>query len=147
MSDKLGDFLGLPGSKKNSMLKALQANVKPDEELGIGEVMPPEAAPKIVSVEKEADFRKARKDIDHVISTGMESLENLASLAMASENPKAYDTVAKMMQVLVLASEKRVSLHAHKEEPQSAPNGGGVTQNNMFVGTTTDLLKMIKDKG
>lgn len=141
MTQKLGSALGLPPSPRSqSMLKSLQANVPTDD---VEIMAPAEPEQRVITVEKENDFKKARKDIDHIISTGMEAMENLASVAQASENPRAYEVLATTMKVLLDASKDRVKLHNEKEQPVIIP---GQTTNNTFVGTTNDILRLMREE-
>lgn len=138
MSNKLSSALGiqpLPKSDRaNEMLENMLQHVPQQE------IMPPESG---VDCQFREDFQKSRKDLDDVIKTGMESLSDLAGLAGASDDHKAYVALSGLIRALVEANQKRVELYAVKQSPEPSTS---TTTNNLFVGTTADLLKVIRNR-
>lgn len=138
MSNKLSSALGiqpLPKSDRaNEMLENMLQHVPQQE------IMSPESG---VDCQFREDFQKSRKDLDDVIKTGMESLSDLAGLAGASDDHKAYVALSGLIRALVEANQKRVELYALKQSPEPSKS---TTTNNLFVGTTADLLKVIRNR-
>lgn len=101
----------------------------------------------------EADFNLATANLRAIIQNSDTVFRDLVSIARASESPRAYEVVANMINTLVTANNELINMHKkhleikHKEfqilPPQTVENQT-VTNNNMFVGTPTDLLDMIK---
>lgn len=96
------------------------------------------------------DFSMARSNLMELIQTGTLSLERLAEIAAQSQHPRAFEVVSTMINTLVNANEKLLQLQ-EKIRDLNAMDGKGpsagprVINNNLFVGSTKELLKTIKD--
>jgi hypothetical protein len=92
------------------------------------------------------DFEIARSNIITLIDNGQESLAQLAQLADQSQNPRAYEVLAKLTDSLLQANRELLELQikirtiGKLDEPI---NGQKTTINNNLILTTADLLKMI----
>jgi methyl-accepting chemotaxis protein len=94
------------------------------------------------------DYEYARSNLYGVIETGSDALNQLVELAKASEHPRAFEVVAQLTKTLVDANKDLLDIQKKvkdlRKEQQDQPENN-VTNNNLFVGSTSDLLKMIKD--
>jgi hypothetical protein len=97
------------------------------------------------SMEKDIknDYDYARENYYNLVENGNVALEDLIELAKQSEHPRAYEVVGQMIKTLgdttsqlTILHEKQMKLNASKPEK--------VTNNNLFVGSATDLLDLIK---
>lgn len=101
--------------------------------------------------EAENDYDYARENMYNVIEKGTSALEELLSVATQSQHPRAYEVLASTMKTLVDANKELVQLSKKKVEEEKGNDdpqigsGGNVTNNNLFVGTTHDLLKVLAD--
>ena len=82
-----------------------------------------------------------------VINKGQEALFDLMDVARQSQHPRAYEVLATMMNTMVGASKDVLDLQAKKkklleDDPLATPNQ---VTNNLFVGSTADLQKMISN--
>jgi len=90
----------------------------------------------------EADIKKAREIHHDLLDTSKDALQNLLDFAKASESPRAYEVVSNLIKTTSEVAKTLVDLNsARKEESQTQNN----TQNNIFVGSTAELQKLIKD--
>ena len=95
----------------------------------------------------DADAEFARNNMRELIENGNKALTDLASVANQSESPRAYEVLATMMKNLAEMNKDLLALQKTKKElaPQSSDAGKGVNIDKaVFVGSTTELLKMIK---
>ena len=94
----------------------------------------------------EADTSYARENIRNLIDTGSKAMTDLASVANQSESPRAYEVLATMMKNLSEMNKDLLALQKAKREltPQSEAAKGVNIDKAVFVGSTTELLKMIK---
>lgn len=125
-----------------------------DKALGLpsmtGEILPAKKPTKEERTEQDDDLKYARDNFYNVIEKGTDALEQMIDVARASEHPRAYEVVATLMKTLVDANKDLVELAKKKKELEAPANtapGGttNVTNNNMFVGSTSELQKMLKD--
>jgi hypothetical protein len=96
----------------------------------------------------KTDFEYARANLYDVISEGKEALLNLGQIAKASQHPRSYEVYAKMIDSLVAANEKLLDLQkeirviSNSDAPLNEK--AQTINNNLFVGSTNELQKMIE---
>jgi len=94
------------------------------------------------------DFDYARENLMDVIEKGQEALFDLMDVARQSQHPRAYEVLSTMMNTLVGANKDLLDLQAKKKkllEVEPEANNQQVT-NNLFVGSTAELQKMIDQR-
>lgn len=92
------------------------------------------------------DFEYARENLMDVIGKGQEALFDLMDVARQSQHPRAYEVLSNLMNTMVGASKDLLELQAKKKKLQEADpeaNNQQVT-NNLFVGSTSELQKMLE---
>lgn len=92
------------------------------------------------------DFDYARENLMDVIGKGQEALFDLMDVARQSQHPRAYEVLSNLMNTMVGASKDLLELQAKKKkllETDPSANNQQVT-NNLFVGSTSDLQKMLE---
>ena len=99
------------------------------------------------------DIKQIETDVDYVrgnlydmIEHGTRSMDELMSIANQSQHPRAYEVISTMMKTLVDTNKELLDMHEKKRkllgnEPEKKPE---TVNNNLFVGSTKDLLEMIK---
>ena len=118
-------------------------DVEPIEEKPI-ESLPVVIDDAVNQVDADAEF--ARNNMRELISNGNKALTDLASVANQSESPRAYEVLATMMKNLAEMNKDLLELQKRKKElaPQSETSKGVNIDKAVFVGSTNELLKMIK---
>lgn len=116
-------------------------NIAPGENL-------PAVVEKKMTTQVDADFEYARENMMEVINKGQEALFDLMDVARQSQHPRAYEVLATMMNTMVGASKDLLDLQAKKkkileEDPSASPQQ---VTNNLFVGSTADLQKYLKQQ-
>lgn len=96
---------------------------------------------------QELDYDYARTNFYNVIEKGTQALEDMLDVAKASEHPRAYEVVSTLMKTLVDANKDLVTMgeKKKKEEEPKTEDGKPVTNNNLFVGSTSELQQILKD--
>ena len=96
------------------------------------------------------DYELARSTYKDLINTGMRSLDVLAELARESEHPRAFEVLSRAIKDVADTTDKLMELQKNKKalnkEEVEEEKKRLVTNNNLFVGSTADLQKMILDK-
>ena len=114
----------------------------------VEETVPIQTMPVVVETSDvvETDTNYARENIRTLIDTGNKALNDLAYVANQSESPRAYEVLANMMKNLTEMNKDLLQLQKTKRElaPQSEAAKGANIDKAVFVGSTTELLKMIK---
>lgn len=98
----------------------------------------------------QTDYEYARANLYGIIEQGSDALNSLLELAKASEHPRAFEVVATLSKTLMDANKDLIDIQKKVKDlkkTDEVQEGGEVTNNNLFVGSTADLLKMIKGDG
>jgi len=99
--------------------------------------------------EKDTDFRYARENMYHIIERGRDAMDELLEIAKAEESPRAFEVFGQLLKNMTDTQEKLMELHRKKQiiendgERQEVKKAQNVT-NALFVGSTADLLKLVK---
>jgi hypothetical protein len=98
------------------------------------------------------DFDYARDNMRQLISKGQNALDGILTIASGSEHPRAYEVAAALMKTMAETNKDLLELQKtkkvlQKEDPKAPQlDGPQSVTNNLFVGSTAELQKMIKDK-
>lgn len=97
----------------------------------------------------DSDFEGARKNLHILLMQGEDALMGALEVAKQSEHPRAFEVVGNLIKQLADVNQQLMDLHKQKkqlEEPSASSKKNGVTNNNaIFVGSTTELNKLIKN--
>ena len=91
----------------------------------------------------EKDLEYARENYYHLIETGRRSLEDLVDVANQSQHPRAYEVIATLIKTITDTNDKVVDLQKKAKDILSDSEAKKVTNNNLFVGSTTELTKIL----
>jgi hypothetical protein len=95
----------------------------------------------------ESDYEVTRTNLRTLLVTGQEALMQALEVAKQSEHPRAFEVVGNLMKQLADVNQQLMDLHQQKQkldEPSKAEKAKQVTNNAIFVGSTTELNKLIK---
>lgn len=111
----------------------------------------PEIKTEVVSVDNvanpEEDFSFARKNIKDLIKKGDVAIDNLLQVASASEHPRAYEVAAGLIKTMADLNKDLLDIHKKKNElTGETTSQKTVIDKAVFVGSTADLVKLIKGK-
>jgi len=100
-----------------------------------------------LKAEKNDDYEYARRNLYDVIEKGNNALEDIMDVAKQSESPRAYEVVTNLIKTMVDANKDLLTLAKTRKELEKyqEPEQKNITNNNLFVGSSAELLKMIKD--
>ena len=99
--------------------------------------------------QKDNDYEYTRETLYDLIEKGREGIEEMIEVARQSEHPRAYEVLAGLIKDTANTSEKLMDLHRKVTQLDQmllpSPEPQGNTTNNLFVGSTTELQRMLKD--
>jgi len=97
----------------------------------------------------KTDFEAARANIHNMIENGNDAMHKLALIAESSQHPRAFEVLAKLMDTMLNANEKLLTLQTKIREISAADSPmserAKTINNNLFVGSTAELQKVLKD--
>ena len=100
------------------------------------------------SEDKEKDYTYARAQLYDIVEKMQESINDAMEVAQQSEHPRAYEVVFNGAKNAADVVEKITDLHKKMNDlEREAPKQQSTSQvqNNLFVGSTSELMKMVKE--
>ena len=94
----------------------------------------------------QKDYEYTRANLYSLIEKGQESLNGILELAGESESPRAYEVAGQIIKSVADTTDKLLDLQKKvKDLDEDSPKGPNtVTNNAVFVGSTTELQKLLK---
>jgi hypothetical protein len=94
------------------------------------------------------DYEYARNNLRGLIENGKHAIENIIFLAKEGESPRAYEVVGQLIKTLAETNKDLLDL-AKKSKELKGEEKSQPTQvnNNLFVGSTAELQKLLKNNG
>lgn len=94
----------------------------------------------------KADFDYSRMNYYNLIERGNEALEGIMQVAKESQHPRAYEVAGNMLKNLSDMTDKLLQLQHQMKQLEGQKQDTNVTvEKAVFVGSTADLLKKIKN--
>jgi len=112
------------------------------------EILPPNRTRPItpsVDRELEEDLRQARIDVKEVAAIGIQAVAEAAELASQSQHDRLYTALSSLMKSTLEANRELIDTHRSRIELTGEREIGDVT-NNLFIGSTAELLAMLDAK-
>ena len=95
----------------------------------------------------EKDYEYTRGNLYSIIEKGQEAINGILELAQESEMPRAYEVAGQLIKSVSDATDKLMDLQKKlkdvEEEKQS--KGPNTVNNALFVGSTAELAKLLKN--
>ena len=114
------------------------------------EVLPKKTSTEIIVPEDkdpEIDFETGRKNLYNLIDKGNEAIDGILNLAKEGEHPRAYEVAGQLIKTVSEVSQNLLDLQDKLKKVKEVPNTGPKNVTNaLFVGSTTELQKMLKEK-
>lgn len=103
--------------------------------------------PKEDGVDSEKDYGYTRSQLYNLIDKGQEAINGILDIAQQSESPRAYEVAGQLIKNVADISDKLLDLQQKMKKLDEEDSKGpkNVTTNNtMFIGSTADLQKILK---
>ncbi len=102
------------------------------------------ASEKSGEIQKDYDYTRA--NLYSLIEKGQETLNGIMELAGESASPRAYEVAGQIIKSVADTTDKLMDLQKKVKEvdEENHKTTNNVTNNAVFVGSTTDLSKMLK---
>lgn len=111
------------------------------------DITPIEEVQKVKSNSVDDDFQYARGNLISIIEKGQEALNGMLEVAQMSQHPRSYEVAATIIKTLSDANKDLMELSKRRKELERDDSGNPSTvNNNLYLGSTSDLLKLLKDK-
>ena len=109
-------------------------------------VLPKQTLPTTID-HVDDDYEYARGNIIATIEKGNEALNGILDVAGLGQHLRAYEVAANLVKTMVEANKELLDLNKKKKEIEKIEGKGAAqtVNNNLFVGSTAELQRMIKE--
>ena len=131
IDDKLNEVLDIAGE-----IVPQEVKIETKKELTVPEDSDP-----------EIDFETGRKNLYNLLDKGNEAIDGILNLAKEGEHPRAYEVAGQLIKTVSEVSQNLLDLQDKLKKVKDIPDKGPKNVTNaLFVGSTTELQKMLKEK-
>ena len=92
----------------------------------------------------QVDYEYTRGNLHELIEKGKESLDLAMRIAEETEHPRAIEVLAGMLKNVSDVNDKLMELNKKKIDAEEG-TGKKVTNNNLFVGSSVELQRLLKE--
>jgi len=95
----------------------------------------------------EKDYEYTRGNLYSIIEKGQEAINGILELAQDSEMPRAYEVAGQLIKSVSDATDKLMDLQKKVKDvnEDSSSKGPSTVNNALFVGSTAELAKLLKN--
>ena len=116
-----------------------------DDSVEVDAIVKTEDVIKPNDVNKDYDY--TRGNLYSLIEKGQEAINGIMEVAGETASPRAYEVARQLIKSVADTTDKLADLHKKIKdiEEDNSKTQGSVTNNALFVGSTAELQKMLKD--
>ena len=131
IDDKLNEVLDIAGE-----IVPQEVKIETKKELTVPEEKDP-----------DIDFETGRKNLYNLLDKGNEAIDGILNLAKEGEHPRAYEVAGQLIKTVSEVSQNLLDLQDKLKKVKDIPDKGPKNVTNaLFVGSTTELTKLLKKK-
>jgi len=104
----------------------------------------PQAIEKFEKTPVDDDADHARETLRTLIDKGNEAIDGILHIAKNSDHPRAYEVAGQLIKTVSDTAKDLLEVQKRKKDLEKEEKPKIQTQNNLFVGSTHELLKAMK---
>ena len=94
--------------------------------------------------EQNSDYKYSREVFYGLVERGQDAIEGILDIARESEHPRVYEVAGQLIKTVGETTEKLIDLQAKVKELDKDDTMPDKVQNNLFVGSSTELQRLLK---
>lgn len=95
--------------------------------------------------ESDKDYEYTRGNLYSLIEKGQEAIDSIMDLAQQSDSPRAYEVAGQLIKSVGDVTDKLIDLQQKmKKLKEEDIKGPSTVNNSVFIGSTADLQKLLK---
>ena len=99
------------------------------------------------SEDMERDYSYSRSQLYSLIEKGQEAVNGILDVAASSDHPRAYEVAGQLIKNVADVTDKLADLHKKMKDLNDDYQGPkSITNYALYVGSTADLLQLIKQE-
>ena len=95
--------------------------------------------------EQNSDYKYSREVFYGLVERGQDAIEGILDIARESEHPRVYEVAGQLIKTVSETTEKLIDLQAKMKELDRDNTMPNKVNNNLFVGSSTELQRILKD--
>ena len=102
---------------------------------------------RLTKTDIDKDYEYTRGNLYSIIEKGQEAINGILELAQESEMPRAYEVAGQLIKSVSDATDKLMDLQKKLKdvEEETQQKGPSTVNNALFVGSTAELQKLLKN--
>ena len=94
------------------------------------------------------DYEVTRAQLHNLVMKGQEAVDGILDVARSSDHPRAYEVAGQLIKNVADTADKLIDLQKKMKEldAEEKKSGPSTVNNTMFVGSTAELQKMLKQQ-
>ena len=94
--------------------------------------------------EQQIDYKYTRDTLYGLVERGQDAIEGILDLAKESEHPRTYEVAGQLIKTVSETSEKLLQIQKMMDDLEDERPRHQTTNQNLFVGSTAELQKLLK---
>ena len=94
--------------------------------------------------EQNSDYKYSREVFYGLVERGQDAIEGILDIARESEHPRVYEVAGQLIKTVGETTEKLIDLQAKVKELDKDDSIPNKVQNQLFVGSSTELQRLLK---
>ena len=124
---------------ETEIVKKFEISTVTTEELNVEKIL--------TSQDIEKDYSYSRSQLYSLIEKGQEAVNGILDVAASSDHPRAYEVAGQLIKNVADITDKLADLHKKMKDLNDDYQGPkSITNNALYVGSTADLLQLIKQE-
>ena len=95
--------------------------------------------------DKGNDYKYSREIFYGLVERGQDAIEGILDIAKESEHPRVYEVAGQLIKTVGETTEKLIDLQAKMKELDKDNSMPDKVQNNLFVGSSSELQKLLRN--
>ena len=92
------------------------------------------------------DYKYSRENLYSLVERGQDAIDGILTLAKETEHPRTYEVAGQLIKNVGEVTEKLLQLQEKmKKLGEETKKGPNKVENNLFVGSTAELQKLLKN--
>lgn len=112
------------------------------------EVLPASISEENLKEDLADAYEQTKSNLQDLIDQGKDAMEEILQVAKNSQHPRAYEVYGTLLKNVVDANKELLSVQKQMRDmdKKNAPSGATTIDKAIFVGSTSELNKLIKGK-
>ena len=95
--------------------------------------------------DQQKDYEYSRSQLYRLVEKGQEAVDGILEIAQESGHPRAFEVAGQLIKSVADTTDKLIDLQKKMKDIEAPTKNGPTTVNNsLFVGSTAELSKLIK---